>query len=436
MAALFPFVLGAVGVVAAVFGGHYHKRMQEEAWSAAAAQLGLQFVASSNWMSYAEIRGDFRGVHVVVDVFARGSGDSKAHYTRYRMQYPSMVEGAFTLSKQRTLSFLGRFVGKTDHKIGDPTFDSRVVIDAIDPLVVDRFLSPARRMAVLQLMERSDFVEVTPRWLVVEYRGVEKKAETVVARITHLADIARVLSAPSDVDLALEQQERGDLADAVVSLHKLNDVPDGSPNSFTQYLEAEALVAVGDGEKASQILDDLPVFDPELGEWKTVAKGHLKPIDLNPIQPPPPRIPPAPSAPAPVAGSTTVASSSLGGEPNSVSLDQDAVIDDLFGSNRLSFDVEQRFFDVYELAHVVWTGTVQNSRNFRSDSDFSGAGVKATIVIGNRGESKLVSSQVRAIVHFAEGTSLANGSEVRFSGTLVRADRYMRNLFVAGAQLL
>lgn len=439
MGALFALVVGAFVLVGGVVSQNNKKEKQEESWGAVAVQFGLDFRPGSGFSSFGQLNGSVGVTQVAVDIFSRGSGDSKQQYTRYRLNFPSIAEEAFLMKKEKPFSAIARIFGSSDDLIGDPDFDSRVELRAPDPTAVNRYLTPARRMAVLRLMEGNDFVEIGPRALTVEQRGVELDSARVHAMITYLVDVAFVLGSPSEVDLALQKQERGDLADAVVALHELNDVQDAAPNSFTQLLEAEALVAMGEGEQASNLLDELPVFDAELGEWKNVANNHLTPIDLKPIQPPPPKVSTPPTTPrspepAPTARSSSAPKQAV--DRSTVSLDQDAVIEDLFGSSRLSFDVEQRFFDVYELAKIEWRGTVQNSRNFRSDSDFQGAGVKATVEIGSRGESKLVSNQVRAIVHFAEGTNLENGSPIRFSGTLIRADRYMRNLFVAGAQLL
>ena len=377
-------------------------------------------------MAHGEIRGDIRGVSVHVDVHMRKSGDSRAAYTRVRLMYPSGVNESFYLSKQQPFSIFARLFGQRDMIIGDPTFDSRVVIDAPDPIALDRFLTPARRMAILRMMESHQYVDVSARTLTAEAFRVEEDGRALVARIGHLVDIALVLSAPSDVDLALQQQRHGDLADAVQSLHTINDVQDMPPNSFTQFLEAEALVAMGDGEQASQVLDDLPVFDAELGEWKMVARNHPKPVELKPIAAANLSRPEPESQPQPLQSTLE----------EEVSLDQQSVIDDLFDSERPGYEVEQRFFDVYESATVEWSGTVRRVREFRSDRDFPGAGVKATIVIGSRGDSKLVSNQIQAIVHLPEHTSVEPEEHVGFRGTFVRTDRYMRNLFVANAEIV
>ena len=414
MGALFGVVFGLVAAGGAILAARGRHERIAEAWARAASELGLSFFPASG-MGHGEIRGDIRGVSVHVDVHMRKSGDSRAAYTRVRLMYPSSVRETFYLSKQQPFSIFARLFGQRDMIIGDPTFDSRVVIDAPDPIALDRFLTPARRMGILRMMESHQFVDVSARTLTAEAFRVEEDGRALAARIGHLVDIALVLSAPSDVDLALQQQRHGDLADSVQSLHTINDVQDMPPNSFTQFLEAEALVAMGDGEQASQILKDLPVFDAELGEWKTVAKNHPKPVELKPI-----------------------AAANLKGPAleEGVSLDQQSVIDDLFDSERPGYEVEQRFFDVYESETVEWSGTVRRVREFRSDRDFPGAGVKATIVIGSRGDSKLVSNQVQAIVHLPEGTSVEPEQHVGFQGTFVRTDRYMRNLFVANAEIV
>ena len=154
-----------------------------------------------------------------------------------------------------------------------------------------------------------------------------------------------------------------------------------------------------------------------------MAKSHPAPLRLKPVSESNLASPEEPEA---------VVSS----PKEHVLFDQQSVIDDLFDSQRPGYEVEQRFFDVYESALVEWSGTVRRSREFRSDRDFSGAGVKVTIEIGSRGDSKLVSNQINAIVQLPEGTSIENDQQVRFRGTFVRTDRYMRNLFVANADLL
>ena len=87
-----------------------------------------------------------------------------------------------------------------------------------------------------------------------------------------------------------------------------------------------------------------------------------------------------------------------------------------------------------ENATISWSGEVENVREYRTDSDFgSGPGVKATVLIGRLGESRLVSNQIHAIVGLPPDAVVERQRDISFSGTLLRIDRYMRNLYVADA---
>lgn len=399
------------------------------AWEGAARDLGLVYVAGTGWAPRPVIQGQLRGVAVRVEVVTKGSGDSQSNFTRYTLQYPGVAATAVTLRKQTPFSVFGRLIGRRDVEIGDPIFDDRVVIDAPDPVAAAQYLTPARRMAVLTMFEHWKHVEVTANSIIVEYQGIERTHTKLVGTITRLLDMALVLSAPSTVDLALEQQARGDLADAVDALHEINDVQDAPPNSFTQLLEAEALVAMGEGAKAEAVLDAMEVSDPEIDRWRDLAHSHPTPAPVPQPTPAPEVSAPAPAGvpepvPQPAAPRAAVVHAPL---------DQDSVITDLFDSNRLGHEVEARFFEAYEGATVEWTGTIERSREFRSDSDFPGAGVKATIRIGSKGDGRLVSDQIHAIVHLPAGTPIERDQSVTFRGSFIRVDRYMRNLFVANA---
>ena len=117
-------------------------------------------------------------------------------------------------------------------------------------------------------------------------------------------------------------------------------------------------------------------------------------------------------------------------------LDADALITDLFGSNRMGHEVESRFEEAYRDRAVRWSGEVANVRPYRGDRDFGNApGTKATVLIGHLGDGRLVTSRVEAIVQLPAGVEPVRGTEITFTGTLLRVDRFMRNLYVAGATL-
>ena len=112
------------------------------------------------------------------------------------------------------------------------------------------------------------------------------------------------------------------------------------------------------------------------------------------------------------------------------------MIADLFGSNRLGHDVETRFDEVYRGQRVRWSGTVERVRPYRGDRDFGAApGTKVTVLVGHLGDGRLVTSRVEAVVQLPADVALERGAEIEFAGTLLRVDRFMRNLYVADAQL-
>ncbi len=425
--AFWPFALFAVAVP---LGFHFEQKKREryrQIWASVASQLGLSFSAGTGRDHEMRMVGYLRGISVVVDVHMMGSGDSKRYYTRYSFTYPGGASEKFVMRRQGKLSSIfGSLFGKPDLSLGDPAFDAMVHIDANDRVAVDRYLTPARRMAVLSLLERFVRAEVTESSFVVERLNVQENPQALTATIFQLQDIALTLSAPTDVDVALQMQKQGDLQDAIDHLHALNDVQDEPANTFTQLLEAEALVAAGEGDKADQLLEALPVFDPEIGSWRQVAKSHPQPLKAY--------VPPtqveqesrAAAAPPPPTPAPT----------QTVSLDQQSVIENLFGGERLAHEAEQFFFDKYEGATIEWTGKVDRTRSFRSDRDFDGAGEKVNVFIGSRGDGKLVSNRIHAIVHLPVDTAIEREAEITFRGQLVRADRYMRNLFVANAELV
>ncbi len=410
-------LIGAVAVVAITYAQQQSKQ-RGIAWAGAARDLGLIYVAGTGWAPRPTIQGQLRGVAVRVEVVTKGSGDNQSNFTRYTLQYPGVASTALTLRKQTPFSVFGRLIGRRDVVLGDPIFDDRVVIDARDDVAAARYLTPARRMAVLTMFETWKHVEVTSNSIIVESQSIERSYEVLVGTITRLLDMALILSAPSTVDVALERQAQGDLADAAEALHEINSVQDAPPNSFTQLLEAEALVAMGEGKKAETVLDSMDVSDSEIDHWRNLAQSHPAPS-------------PEPASAPPI---TTIEPSAA--EPVHAPLDQESVIADLFGSNRLGHEVETRFFEAYEGATIEWTGTIERSREFRSDSDFAGSGVKATVRIGTKGDGRLVSDQIHAIVHLHEDAPVERDQTVTFRGSFIRVDRYMRNLFVANAAII
>lgn len=419
-------------LVAAAFGYSSTQRIRS-AWQTAARELGLMYTQGS-YTTGPTIEGTLTGFHIFVDVEIRSGGNNREKYTRVQISYPP-APVQVRLTKQGSFSFVKQMFGGRDLQIGDPGFDSRVVIDASDERVTNQFLSPARRMAVLNIFERYPRAEVTERSVQISKKRVISNPTELVSTVRLLLDKAIIMSAPTDVDIALEVQERGDLRGAADRLHEINaaNTVQDAPNSFTQLLEAEALVSLGDQATAHEVLAEIDVGpDVEVDGWKSLAAADP---DQHAPSPPQDAIIADPPVPAsPVSGERT----SEGPAPHQLEeadLSAAAVIADLFSANRMGFETEQHFLDTYAGRTVRWSGEVEKVRAFQTDLDFPGSGMKTTVLLGNLGDGRLVSSRVHAIVHLPPTAELERGQSITFTGTLLRLDRYMRNLFVAGGSI-
>ncbi|MFT7474120.1 MAG: hypothetical protein ACI81L_001041 [Verrucomicrobiales bacterium] len=405
-------IIGLVTV--SIAAGMLRVRRVQRAWQLAANELGFA-LEPGHLTKNPRMAGSIRGVQVIVDIELRGGGEDRPKYTRYTLNYQSGAP-QITLTKQGFGSIFKRLFGGRDVAIGDPGFDQRVVIDAADPTHAAQFLSPARRMAVLSLFEAWNKASVSQGSFVVQRRGVETSSAALTTSVRRLVDIALIISEPTDVDRALEHQAQGDVQDAVSALHEVNEgfQKRDEPNSFTQLLEAEALMTIGDGAAASEVLATITTgVDTEVAGWRQAAAAHRKP--------PQDSVRPDPETPdVPAAEDTAVSD-----------LHQQAVIDDLFSSSRLGYETEEHFLRVYAGRPIRWSGEIEQIREFRSDAHFDGSGLKTIVLLGNLGDGRLLTSRVNAIVHFPDGTTIGRGDSITFTGNLRRVDRYMRNLFVS-----
>ncbi len=425
---LFFLLIAGVMIMMATFA--YQKWVQAmEAWTTAASTLGLQKAASS-LLSQASMSGNIRGIDVRVYSERRGSGDDKKTYTVYSAFYLSDAP-AVTMKREAGFGFMKRLLRTTDVQVGDPAFDSALVVDSSDPAAITEFLTPARRHAVLSLVQNWPTAEVSNTRLLVAKRGLELDANVIVSTVNRLVDTALVMGEPVAVDRVLQLEADGELAAGAAQLAQINSAGD---NVFTKMLEASAVTMLGDSGRAERILEEveeqLPA-DPEVMELRDMIARPTPPLEatavptLGPVSEHPPEA-------EPVVGAASPEPPGVGGAP----VDADLLIDDLFGSNRLGHEVDTRFLEAYHGRPVRWTGTVEQIRPYRGDRDFgSEEGQKAKVLIGNIGDGRLVTSRVEAVVQLPTDAPVERGDEITFTGTLLRIDRFMRNIYVAGGRL-
>ncbi len=369
----------------------------DAAWKAAGEHLGLAHTPA-RMFSPPQLNGSVRGVAVRVEVITR----NRSTLTVYSAVHPTPAPPV-EFKRQHAASFFRQFVGGRDVVVGDPRFDDSIVVDAGNEMAITAYLTPARRAAILSIFSTWRTVELTDSWLSVSTPGRAKQATEIVSTVNKMVDLCRVLADHEPVDAALSLLDEGELHDAATALHTVNAESDDD-NVVVQLLEAETLVAAGETVRAVEIVDDVAEElpdDPEVTDLRDFVNADAETV----------------SAPA--------------------SLDSSGVIDDLFSSTRYGLDIDRRFSEAYADRVVTWTGTVEQSRGYRSDADFgTEPGTKTTVAIGAVGGSRLMSNRVKAIVDLPDGTDLERGDEITFRGTLLHVDRFTRRLYVRDAVLI
>jgi len=380
------FVLIAMAFIA--ISAIQHDRITRT-WKQAARTLGFRYDKNS---SKPTLHGMANGRPVKVWVKRVGKNN---HQTHYEVNFPVPIGPHLVVKREGGLSKMKRAVGLTDTQIGDHRFDELFDIRADDPAAATLFLTNERKAAMLTLAQLLPQVQISTKEIHLARRGIETDAQMLVSIVSRMAATAEILDAgpaPQAIDIPAPV-EQVELPDNVFELDSLvpADIPPALPVEFT----------------LPSIADSVPEPQPE--------------------PQPEPLIEPEPEpAPEPAPAMVSV----------SISFEQDDVVTDLLGSDRLGYEIDQRFDELYLGKQVSWSGTVEKLRPFRTDRDFGNTpGTRVTLLIGSLGDGRLVSQQVKAVVHLPEGADLHRGDPITFDGTLLRIDRYMRDIYVGNAFL-
>lgn len=399
---IFPLILGLI-VFAIVFG---MKRTQKihATWARAAEKLGLS-ATGSGW-SFPGMEGTISDLRVRVEVYSTGN-KNKTHWTKYVARFPRKGM-AINLKRQTGLSRVTKFFGATDTEIGDVEFDDAFMIKEESAQHAAQYLTLPRRTLLLKLFSLYRDVELTPNKLKIVIRGYEDDANNLITHTRRMVSAARVLAGINENEPmmreSLERRLAGDMAAAAERL-RAQTVPPYDVD--TPILEAELLADSGRLEEAQELLtalgEELPADEEVAGLERAIQR-------MKPAEP---------------AMETS-------------DVDMQELLDDLFVSNRLSFETTEIFDEHYLGRGVRWTGQFKSARDVPDDLDFqAGAGTKMVVAIAEVEHDLYGISEVDAIVHLPLGTTghLKRGDRVAFSGRLLKADSMMRNVFVEQARI-
>ncbi len=185
-----PFmVLAIAGTVVALITSR--RKSANAAWAEAARRLRIELKPTTGFAALSgklSMRGSVNGFTVWINTF---QSNDKTH-TRFRVRMPSLALG-LRLSRQSPLAAISRFFGGQDIEIGQPLFDKQIMIKGDHSEQVRAFLTPARRVAISELVTAYRGATVTDTEIEV-VQGFTSDTDELVSILLRLVSLARVLS--------------------------------------------------------------------------------------------------------------------------------------------------------------------------------------------------------------------------------------------------
>lgn len=383
------------------------KRKTDSQWRRAADEPGLE-AHIAGFMSRPRITGNMGNIRLHVRTVKKGKNSV---YTVYSTQFPAQTP-PFRLGREHLLSGLARVFGAQDVTVGDTAFDETFMVKAADPDALRAFMTPNRRAHLAAYAARRS-VAITESSVEATFRGSQDHTDKIVSNVRRIVSLSEHLTYDDayhqQEDEALTLREAGELAAGARELHAVGRK---HPSDYgVRLAEIEALVVAERVEEAAaEVLAlrvDLP-DDDELAGWQREVEAVR---------------------------------SSLTEQPRATLLPEDApadeIIQDLFGTTKLSFETAERFRLHHRNQLIDWQGTVRSSRDYTSDYDFGDEpGVKAVVTIAEVTHDLYGNSRIDAVLQLPAETTLKRDDVITFTGRLVKVDPLMRNIYVADGQLV
>lgn len=411
--------------VAALIGWavHNHWKKVDAAWGSAAATLGLEHF-SGGAFGKRQLSGELEGLRVLVDRHVRRAGKNSKAFTRYRVDYPRPLGIGLQLKREGMLFGFARMLGAQDIQVGDGAFDAEVVVKGSDPRRVIEFLTPARRLRILRLLNALAGCEINDAGIVWSCPGTETDAGRLAGHLRRLVRLAGHLSRPPEtgdrLDAAVEAVREGRTGEALEAVRR--DATEPDPDA--RLVEGQILYSGGRYQEAAQVFRAAEAAgegDEELTGWSARAEGKLAPAaepeEATPAEP-------APAGTAPPA-------------PES---DPGPVCRDLFEAGLLSLEAARRFEERHRGRRVRWTGTFRRAERYAFDLVFGDQPGTRLLVDLLELEGGVLARRCRASVQLppdaADRLPQRPGDAVTFEGVLAACDAFTRVLFVGEGRVV
>lgn len=408
------FIFLSAGMVALfAFIAHFHGKRVEAAWTDTANKLGLRYEPGGFLAGGRQISGNLNGQFVVVDTISRGSGNSRTTYTRFRVRYPNALGLGLRLTREGFFSGIGKFFGMQDIEVGDQAFDDQVMIKGSDPAAIVQFLTPGRRGLIVRALNSFQGLVIGDERIIWERAGTLTDANQITSTVQRLVTTANhMVDSPSEgpFERAATAHEQGRLDEARKALE---DVPAEDPGHVdARRMETELLVANQQWKEAAPVVAELRALEPEdeeVTELEGLVFEHAEPVRNLEIEDE--------------------------GDPQIEELSQTAkqVCADLFDSERTTIDTSRRFEKLYQNKRTTWTGTLERIDRHTFDIIFGEEGPVAVFSVYEIPEGFNKGQTVNALLQIDDVEAIESkiGEQMELTGTLIRCDAFMRNLYLA-----
>lgn len=165
----------------------------ETAWRAAAKELGLTYDSGSILGNRRRIFGIVDGIAVVVDATSTRTGNTTSTNTRLDATLPRALGLGLDLRPEGMLATISKLFGTQDILVGDPGFDSSVMVQAADARRVSAWLTPPRRRAIGQFVQANSGGRVSDAGVSVAIRGVVRDAAVLVRTVREIVELCKLL---------------------------------------------------------------------------------------------------------------------------------------------------------------------------------------------------------------------------------------------------
>ncbi len=373
----FIFIIMGVIVWQLVKFARKYGQATKDAWLWAAQELGLR-LEEGGIFSGNKISGIIQGVGlVVVDTYSQSSGNTSTTYTRYVVRYERDLRMGMKLTKQGAMSGVVKMFGAQDVDVGDKVFDDQVMVKVNSRRGFQQFLTRERRRAITDAFLSWPQLKIEDDALQASTSGLERDPAKLVGTVRELVELARVVSV--------------DGAEPKVQRSSPPPVPKiAMPAAMRQTVSPPPLVTPSPIDQVEEVV--VPEPDP---------------------------------VPEPVAVGPVLAS----------------VCAELYRSGQSGPDAERLYAETYQGQVVRGVGTLRSAQRYSFDIVFGDTpAMRAMIDVYDDDSGGFGSRTVQAAVKFPEDMrdelTALSGQEVVFTGTLVKFDRLLRKLYVAGGRLV